>query len=254
MSTPPDDGRLQRFAGYRATGDRELRNALVEEHTGLAEALARRMMHRGEPLDDLRQVALVGLLKAVERFDPDRGVQFTSFATPTILGELKRHFRDRGWAVRVSRRVQELHLAVRDTTSALQQELGRSPTTSEIAARAGITEEDVIESMEAGGMYRLKSLDGGTSDSDDDHEHPSLGQRDENLQAVEDLMTVERLLELLPDREREIMRLRFFEGRTQGEIASEVGVSQMHVSRLIARSIEVLGVHARRSLGDAVVS
>src|SRR4029453_18499930 len=131
-----------RFAEYRRTGDRDLRNALVEDHVRLPEFLARRFQPRGEPLDDLRQVALVGLLKAVERFDPDRGLQFSSFATPTIVGELKRHFRDRGWAVRVPRRVQELHLELDRTIAGLSQELGRPPTPAEVAQRAGVTEED----------------------------------------------------------------------------------------------------------------
>ena len=148
-----------RFVEYRETGDRELRNALVEDHVRLAEFLARRFAQRGEALDDLRQVALLGLLKAVERFDPDRGVQFSSFATPTILGELKRHFRDRGWAVRVPRRIQELNLQLNETVATLSQDLGRSPTPSEIARRAGVREEDVLESMEAGSLYRLASLD-----------------------------------------------------------------------------------------------
>jgi RNA polymerase sigma-B factor len=250
MTTTGDGTRLDDFRRYRRSRDRDLRNALVQEHAGLAEALARRMTGRGEPFDDLRQVAMVGLLKAVERFDPDRGVRFTSFATPTILGELKRHFRDRGWAVRVPRRVQELHLAIRDTTATLTQELGRPPKPAEIAARAGFAEEDVIESMEAGGMYRLASLDGST---ERDEWEPSawVGAHDAGLQAVEDRMTLETLLALLPDREREIMRLRFFEGHTQSQIAAEVGVSQMHVSRLINRSIDTLGTHARRSLDDA---
>jgi RNA polymerase sigma-B factor len=244
------DAGMERFREYRRTGDRELRNELMAEHTRLAEALARRMMHRGEPLEDLSQVAMVGLLKAVERFDPDHGVRFSSFATPTILGELKRHFRDRGWAVRVPRRVQELHLAVRDATTVLHQELGRPPTTGELADRLAVREEDVIESMEAGTLYRLTSLD---ADPGGQPER-ATGERDPHLDAVDDRVTVERLLAMLPDREQRIMRMRFYEGRTQGEIAARVGVSQMQVSRLIARSIETLGAHARRSLGPVRAS
>ena len=132
----------------------------------LAEFLARRFAHRGETPDDLRQVALVGLLKAVERFEPDRGLQFSSFATPTIIGELKRHFRDRGWAVRVPRRVQELHLELDRTVNELSQELGRPPTPAEIAKRIGVLEEDVLESMEAGSLYRLASIDAGRPDDE----------------------------------------------------------------------------------------
>jgi RNA polymerase sigma-B factor len=240
----------ERFREYRRTGDRAQRNELIGEHTRLAEALARRMMHRGEPLEDLCQVAMVGLLKAVERFDPERGVRFSSFATPTILGELKRHFRDRGWAVRVPRRVQELHLAVREATTVLHQELGRPPTTKELAKLVSVREEDVIESMEAGTLYRLTSLD---SDPGGQPERAS-GERDPHLDAVEDRVTAERLLALLPEREQRIIRMRFYEGRTQGEIAENIGISQMQVSRLISRSIETLGVHARRSLADAAAA
>jgi RNA polymerase sigma-B factor len=234
-----------RFAEYRRTGDRALRNQLVEEHMRLAEFLARRFSHRGEPADDLRQVALVGLLKAVERFEPDRGLQFSSFATPTITGELKRHFRDRGWAVRVPRRVQELHLELDRTVADLSQELGRSPTPAEIAQRAGVLEEEVLESMEAGSLYRLASLDSRRSD-DDSALSPAerLGELDHELGAVENRVAVEEMLALLPEREQKIVYLRFFEGLTQSEIAEQIGISQMHVSRLLVRSLETLGGHA----------
>ncbi len=245
VETLSDDERVALFRRYRSTRDRDLRNRLVEEHAGLADALARRMANRGESHDDLRQVALVGLLKAVERFDPDHGVRFTSFATPTILGELKRHFRDRGWAVRVPRRIQELNLEVRSATETLTQELGRAPTTDEIAARTGLATEEVIESTEAGGLYRLSSLDS-TVGSDDDWEPSSwLAVDDSALAGAADRVTVEQLLELLPDREQRIMHLRFYEGLTQSEIATQVGVSQMHVSRLLTRSIAALGELAR---------
>jgi RNA polymerase sigma-B factor len=234
-----------KFAEYRRTGDRQLRNELVEEHMRLAEFLARRFAHRGEATDDLRQVALVGLLKAVERFEPDRGLQFSSFATPTITGELKRYFRDRGWAVRVPRRVQELHLELDRTVNELSQELGRPPTPAEIAQRAGVLEEDVLESMEAGSLYRLASIDAGRSD---DEASPSpaqrLGEIDPELSAVDDRVAVSEMLAVLPEREQKIVYLRFFEGLTQSEIAEEIGISQMHVSRLLVRSLETLGQHA----------
>jgi RNA polymerase sigma-B factor len=235
----------ERFEEYRRTRDRDLRNALVEEHMRLAEFLARRFTHRGEPLDDLRQVALVGLLKAVERFEPDRGLQFSSFATPTIVGELKRHFRDRGWAVRVPRRVQELHLELDRTIASLSQELGRAPTPREIAERAGVQEEDVLESMEASSLYRLPSIDAARSD-DPAGGPPSdrFGDFDPELHALEDRIAVGELLAVLPEREQRIVYLRFFEGLTQSEIAAEVGISQMHVSRLLVRSLETLGTHA----------
>jgi len=233
------EAQMARFVEYRRTGDRELRNEIVGEHTRLAEFLARRFAHRGEQLDDLRQVALVGLLKAVERFEPDRGLQFSSFATPTIVGELKRHFRDRGWAVRVPRRIQELHLELDRTVAGLSQELGRAPTPSEIARRAGVLEEDVLESMEASSLYRLPSLDAGRDD--DTTPANRLGAADPELEAVDDRIAVSKLLAHLPEREQRIVYLRFFEGLTQSEIAAHVGISQMHVSRLLVRSLEILG-------------
>src|SRR6478609_1433796 len=243
---PRDNAAIHaRFVEYRRTRDRDLRNELVEDHMRLAEFLSRRFAHRGEPLDDLRQVALVGLLKAVERFEPDRGLQFSSFATPTITGELKRHFRDRGWAVRVPRRVQELHLELDRTVNELSQEVGRPPTPAEIAQRVGVLEEDVLESMEAGSLYRLASIDAGRPE-DDSGTSPAqrLGELDQELLAVDNRVAVSEMLAILPDREQNIVYLRFFEGLTQSEIAERVGISQMHVSRLLARSLETLGEHA----------
>lgn len=253
MTTGPErHADVDQFREYQRTRDRGVRDELVAEHTGLAAALARRMMHRGEPLEDLTQVAMVGLLKAVERFDPDRGVRFSSFAVPTILGELKRHFRDVGWAVRVPRRVQELHLATGKAVTSLQQDLGRSPTTSEVAARLGASEEEVIESMEAGSLYLLTSLD---ADTHDERERSaSVGEHDEHFDAVDDRLTIERLLARLPERERRIIHLRFFEGKTQSDIAERVGISQMHVSRLIARSLETLGAPERASSSPTAIS
>jgi RNA polymerase sigma-B factor len=237
----------ERFALYRRSGDRRLRDDLVEEHAPLAHFLARRFANRGEPVDDLVQVALVGLLKAVERFDPGRGLQFSTFATPTILGELKRHFRDRGWAVRVPRRVQELHLQLGRIVATLGQEHGRSPTPAEVAERAGVSEEEVLEAMEAGSLYRLVSLDGpATRDDDETSELVScLGDEDGAFEQIEHRAELDDLLGVLSDRERRIVELRFFEGMTQSEIAEQVGVSQMHVSRLLARSLEMLRAQAR---------
>jgi len=234
-----------KFAEYRRTGDRELRNELVEEHMRLAEFLAHRFAHRGESADDLQQVALVGLLKAVERFEPDRGLQFSSFATPTIVGELKRHFRDRGWAVRVPRRIQELRLELDRTVNDLTQELGRPPTPGEIAQRAGVFEEEVLESMEAGSLYRLASIDAGAADSESPNNPAQrLGDLDDALIAVDERVTLSEMLAVLPERQQEIVYLRFFEGLTQSEIAERIGISQMHVSRLLVRSLETLGQHA----------
>jgi RNA polymerase sigma-B factor len=236
----------ERFEAYRRNGDRRLRDELVEEHAPLAQFLARRFANRGEPIDDLVQVALVGLLKAVERFDPGRGLQFSTFATPTILGELKRHFRDRGWAVRVPRRVQELHLQLGRIVASLGQEQGRSPTPREVAARAGVSEEEVLEAMEAGSLYRLVSLDGPATRDDEASELVSgLGEDDPEFEQIERRAELDVMLGVLPDRERRIVELRFFDGLTQSEIAEQVGVSQMHVSRLLARSLEMLRAEAR---------
>jgi RNA polymerase sigma-B factor len=240
----PATGRAvdERFGVYRRTRDRRLRDELVEEHAPLAHFLARRFANRGEPVDDLVQVALVGLLKAVERFEPGRGLQFSTFATPTILGELKRHFRDRGWAVRVPRRVQELHLQLGRIVATLGQEQGRSPTPAEVADRAGVSEENVLEAMEAGSLYRLVSLEApATRDEEEANELVAcLGDDDPAFEQIEHRSELDELLGVLPDRERRIVELRFFEGMTQSEIAERVGVSQMHVSRLLARSLETL--------------
>src|SRR5213596_897088 len=181
----------QKFAEYAESRDQALRDELIAAHLGLAEYLARRFANRGEPLDDLVQVALLGLLKAVERFDPSRGLEFSTFATPTIVGELKRHFRDKGWAVRVPRRVQELHLRMGTVVNALSQELGRSPTIPEIARRADVSVDEVLEAMEAGRAYRFSSIDAPAGDDDDRAPSPAaaqLGEDDTGLEEVEQRM------------------------------------------------------------------
>jgi RNA polymerase sigma-B factor len=232
---------LDAFTQFAETRDQGLRDALIEAHLGLAEYLARRFTNRGEPLDDLVQVASLGLVKAVERFDPARGLEFTTFATPTIVGELKRHFRDKGWAVRVPRRVQELHLRVTRVIDDLALELGRSPTVQEIATRAGTTEDEVIEAIDAGSAYRSASLDAGRSD---DEESPGLlgqlGGLDPELSRAERRAALGPLLAGLAEREQVMLYLRFYEGMTQSEIAKRLGISQMHVSRLLSRSLQTL--------------
>ena len=231
-------GKFERLAESR---DPALRNELVTAHLGLAEYLARRFDNRGEHVDDLVQVASVGLVKAVDRFDPGRGLEFATYATPTIVGELKRHFRDKGWAVRVPRRIQELHLRLAPAVAALGQQLGRSPTIAEIARHAGASEEEVLEAIEAGNAYRTTSLDAPVRGDDPGQ---SLGDRlggdDERLADTEDWMTLSPLVAELPPRERAILHLRFFQGKTQSEIAERMGISQMHVSRLLARSLAKL--------------
>jgi RNA polymerase sigma-B factor len=228
---------------YAETRDRTLRDEIVGSQVGLAEYLARRFKNRGEPLEDLVQVALLGLLKAVERFDPSRGLEFSTFATPTIVGELKRHFRDKGWAVRVPRRVQELHLRMGTVVNALSQELGRSPTIPEIAVRADVSVDEVLEAMEAGRAYRFSSIDATPGDDDERAAGAAmaqLGTDEPGLEEVEHRLLLSPLLEALPKREQMIIQLRFFRGMTQSEIATRLGISQMHVSRLLARSLTQL--------------
>jgi RNA polymerase sigma-B factor len=230
----------ERFFELRRTGDRRLRNELVQSNLAMGEALARRFRGRGESEDDLRQVALLGLVKAVERFDPSRGSPFTSFAVPTILGELRRHFRDRGWAVRVPRRLQELHLRLEPAAADLAQELGRPPRPSEVADHLGVSEEEVLDAMEAGGLYRSSSLDAPVGDESGVSLGATMGDRDPEYGLAERRSEVRALLDVLPAREQLIVYLRFFEGRTQTEIAERVGISQMHVSRLLSRSLSRL--------------
>lgn len=231
----------EQFVVFRRTGDRAIRDELIESHLRLAEHLARRFSNRGVPLEDLVQVASLGLVKAVERFEPERGLEFSTFATPTIVGELKRHFRDKGWAVRVPRRVQELHVEINSLVGTLTQRLGRSPTIDELARAAGTSEEEILEAMEASQAYRSTSIDAPSSGGGDDPGSglaSRLGDEDANLFATENRMLATTLIETLPKREQLIMRLRFYDGMTQSQIAERLGISQMHVSRLLARSID----------------
>jgi RNA polymerase sigma-B factor len=248
MSEDERDELRRTFEAYAESRDPRLRDQLITAHLGLAEYLARRFANRGEPLDDLVQVASVGLLKAVDRFDPGRGLEFSTYATPTIVGELKRHFRDKGWAVRVPRRVQELHLRLGKVVSTLSQDLGRSPTIGEIAERAGASEEEVLEAMEAGRAYRFASLDAPAAGDDDNQSMASqLGEDDPLLAGIEHRVALSPLIAELPRREQVILHLRFFEGLTQSEIAGRLGISQMHVSRLLARSLAKLRGSAEES-------
>lgn len=231
----------RKFAEFAETRDARLRDELIEAHLGLAEYLARRFNNRGEPLDDLVQVASVGLLKAVDRFDPERAVEFSTYATHTIVGELKRHFRDKGWAVRAPRRMQELYLRLGKIVSSLSQELGRSPTIQELAAEAQVSDEEVLEALEAGQAYRFASLDAPSpGDEDGDTMSSHLGEEDPGMIGAEHRAALSPLIERLPQREQTILYLRFFEGLTQSEIATRLGISQMHVSRLLARSLAQL--------------
>jgi len=220
-------------------GDRQrVRDKLVELHLPLVEYLARRFRNRGEPYDDLMQVATIGLIKSVDRFDLDRGVEFTTYATPTIVGEIKRHFRDKGWTIRVPRRLQELKLSLGKATSELSQRNGRSPTVAELAAFLGVTEEEILEGLESANAYSAVSLDAPDgSDDDSPAVADTLGSVDEAMEGVEYRESLKPLLEQLPPREKKILLLRFFGNMTQSQIATEIGISQMHVSRLLARTL-----------------
>jgi RNA polymerase sigma-B factor len=224
---------------YHGTADPAAREQLVERFLPLARQLARRYQRGGEQLDDLIQVASVGLLKAIDRFDPARETAFSSFAVPTILGELKRHFRDKGWAVRVPRDLQEMAVRVDRVTDEMSRELGRAPTPGEIAERTGAALEQVLEAREASAAYRAVSLDRPRADDDEDGDSyaDAVGAEDPGFGLAEDSATVDRLMRVLSEREREVLRLRFEEDLTQSEIGQRVGVSQMHVSRLIRQSI-----------------
>jgi RNA polymerase sigma-B factor len=237
--TREDTKRL--FAELQASGDPKLREALARLHLPLVEYLARRFKDRGEPLDDLIQVGSVGLLKAIDRFDLGRQVEFSTYATPTIVGELKRYFRDKGWAIRVPRRLQELSLRMNKLVAQLTQDLGRSPTVPELAKAAGVSEEEVLEALESGQAYSTTSLDAPTGDGEDTPLRVDrIGEEDVALENLEYFASLAPLIERLPQREREILYLRFFKGMTQSKIAEHVGISQMHVSRLLSRILEFL--------------
>jgi RNA polymerase sigma-B factor len=229
---------------YHENRDPQVRERIVEAYFDFAVGKAWRYADRGVELADLRQVALVGLLHAVERFDPDRGVQFTSFATPTIVGELRRHFRDRTWDVRVSRRHQELSRRAGLAADRLSQQLGRRPGLAEIAAELRVDVDSLIAAMDASRAYRSVSLDAPTGDDDGDGAGAAMfGGPDPRLERTPVVMDLRRLLGELPERERTIMRLRYEGGMSQKQIADQVGLSQMHVSRLLRRILAQLRSH-----------
>ena len=225
------------------------RDGLVTLHLPLVEHCARRFRNRGEPLEDLVQVGTIGLIKAIDRFDLERGVEFSTYATPTIIGEIKRHFRDKGWAIRVPRRLQELRMQISATTAELTQKLGRSPTVRELADAIGCSAEEIIEGIDSSNAYATLSLDA-TDDSGEDSGVSMLdmmGLDDEHLEHVEIRESIKPLLEALPAREKRILLLRFFKNKTQSEIAAEIGVSQMHVSRLLSRTLDQLRTSLQES-------
>ncbi len=214
------------------------RARLIELYIPLAEYLARRFRNRGEPLDDLTQVASVGLIKSVDGFDPTRGAAFTSYAIPMIVGELKRHFRDKGWDVRVPRRLQELRLEISKVSGDLAQDLGRSPTVADLAGKLGVSEEEIIEGIESGHAYRALSINAPANGDEAGAELADLlGTVDRDLEAVDDRESMRPLIAQLPEREQRIIAMRFFGNMTQTQIADRLGISQMHVSRLLAHAL-----------------
>jgi RNA polymerase sigma-B factor len=239
MASPARPGESrEKFVEFARTRDERLRDELVETHLGLAHQLARRFTNRGESYDDLVQVASIALIKSVDRFDPERGVEFSTFATRTVIGELKRHFRDKGWAIRAPRRIQELYLELGHVIETLSQELGRPPTVAEMSRMTGASEEAVLEALEAGQSYRATSID--APDRQEGSIASRLGDVDSGYTGTEDRMLLAMSLARLPDRERLILNLRFIEGLTQSQIASQIGISQMHVSRLLTTSLDKL--------------
>jgi RNA polymerase sigma-B factor len=226
---------------YHEQGDLAAREQLIEQYMSLVRSLARRYSYRGEQLEDLVQIGAIGLIKAIDRFDVNRGVELTTYATPNIIGEIKRHFRDRGWSVRVPRGLQELNIQLSRLIEELTVTNGRSPTIPELAKAASVTDEEVLEALESGRAYSSLSLSAGSGGHDEDGELDpleSLGTEEHQYEVSEDRAVLAPGFRVLDERERKILHLRFFEGLTQSQIAQQVGISQMHVSRLIRRSLE----------------
>ena len=228
------------FRRFKEEGDMDAREKLVMSHLNLVRFIANKFKNRGEPIDDLVQVGYLGLLKAIDRFDPSRGLEFTTFATPTIMGEIKRHFRDKGWSVRVPRRLQELSAKVNQATDTLTSPLQRSPTIAEIADYLDATVDEVLEAMESSSAYSSVSLEAPSGADDDDT--PSVIDRyateDSDLAFTDDRIIIEEALASFSPRERDVIEMRFLKGMTQIEIAEKLGISQVQVSRLLRRTLK----------------
>jgi RNA polymerase sigma-B factor len=235
-----DDRQLERerFERLRRTGDPALRDELIEEHLWLARHCARRFADKGEARDDLEQVASLALVKSVDRFDPSFGVRFSTFAVPTITGELRRHFRDRTWSVRVTRRLKELHLELKAANEVLRHDLGRAPSVDELADALDTSVDEVLEALEAGASYRATSLN--VAGGDDEDHAMDLPVDDERAGSADARVVLEEAMRTLPDRERRVVYLRFYLGLSQSEIAEQIGVSQVHVSRILRASLAQL--------------
>ncbi len=240
LMTASDRDLLRR---YHEDGDPNAREVLVERHLPLVRSLARRYAGRGESLDDIEQVGAIGLLKAIDRYEMSRDVALTTYATPNVVGEIKRHFRDKGWAIRVPRALQELNGKMGPTIERLTSKLGRSPSIAEIAAEFKTSTEQVLEALEAGSAYAPLSLSAGPTGDDELDPMETIGTDDAEFERTDDRTSLEPALASLPDREREILRMRFEDGLTQTQIAERIGISQMHVSRLIRRSLERMRSH-----------
>jgi RNA polymerase sigma-B factor len=225
---------------YHRDGDERAREQVLVELMPLVRALAARYAGRGEPLEDLVQVGSIGLIKAVDKFDVHRGVDISSYAVPTIVGEIRRHFRDKAWAMHVPRRLKELSLRLSRVLDELTNELGRSPTVAELAEATGVEEEDVIDALDSTNAYSTRSLQAPFEAGGDDYLGDRLGFEDAGFDEVEDSALVAAGLEALDERERQIVELRFFEEMTQSQIAAEIGISQMHVSRLLRRALATM--------------
>jgi len=239
----PDRELLRR---YHEHGDVSAREELVERHLPLVRSLARRYAGRGESIEDIEQVGAIGLIKAIDRYEIDRGVALTTYATPNVVGEIKRHFRDRGWTIRIPRALQELNVKMSGAVERLTVRLGRSPTIAELARELDATPEQVLEAVEAGSAYSPVSLSASPGNEEDLDLMEVIGTEDAGFERSEERASLEPALGELPEREREILRMRFEEGLTQTQIAERVGLSQMHVSRLIRRSLESM----RDSMAD----
>jgi RNA polymerase sigma-B factor len=225
---------------YHEGGDTSAREELIERHLPLVRSLARRYAGRGESLEDIEQVGAIGLIKAIDRFELARDVSLATYATPNVVGEIKRHFRDKGWAVRVPRALQELNASMSGAIERLTVKMARSPTVAEIAKELETTPEQVLEAMEVGSAYSTVSLSGGPSGEDELDPLETIGTEDEGYERSEQRAALAPALDRLPAREREILRMRFEEGLPQTQIAQRVGLSQMHVSRLIRKSLAVM--------------
>ncbi|WP_311444504.1 SigB/SigF/SigG family RNA polymerase sigma factor [Fannyhessea vaginae] len=230
------------FKRYKETGDEQAREQLVLAHLNLARFLASKFKNRGESLDDLVQVATIGLIKAIDRFDISRGLEFTTFATPTIMGEIKRHFRDKGWSVRVPRRLQELSAKVTQVSDKLTEKLQRSPSVDEIAQALGVSVDEVLEAMESAHAYSSVSLDVPQGDDDDGTQSSTVIDKyalvDEDLESSDDRIVLEQAIKDFSEREQQIIRMRFLEGFTQVEIAQKLQISQVQVSRLLRKTLQ----------------